>query len=393
MPVATIRHGRSSRRNSALRAAANKGYSLFVRQLAALLPRAWQRFVTGSKHEPSLARLLVSLLVPFSLLWHVARRAFASAALPPMQFRDGDILLLADSVWGYSPWEAVRGAKAAGAKVAAVVFDIIPVTHGQFFAPSSRERFAAALPLLLEHADVFMCISKYTEAQLRAYCAVQPYTRTFGPKEFSTFTLGVELDLPDPLGRIQNKIRSVFTLGRPVYLVVGTLEPRKNHAYLLQVFQALWDEGSTAALLIVGRVGWMCEEVLDAIRCNPKAGRQLFFMDDVSDIELDYCYTHARALLFPAIVEGFGLPIIEALQKGLPVFASDIPVFHEVGGAYVAYFDHTAPASLAGLLQAYEATGTYPAHLPAGFTWPDWSRSTTELLTRLKALSSSEGLA
>jgi alpha-1,2-rhamnosyltransferase len=112
-------------------------------------------------------------------------------------------------------------------------------------------------------------------------------------------------------------------------------------------------------------------------------------MDDVTDTELDYCYTHAKALLFSAIVEGFGLPIIEALHKGLPVFASDIPVFHEVGGAYVSYFDQTTPASLVSLLQAYEASGTFPAKLPTGFTWPGWSASTAELITRLTELVSS----
>ncbi len=394
-PIASIEHSKAKQRKFALRSAANKGYSLFVRKLAALLPRVWQRFLTGTKHEPSLARFIVFLLAPLAWGWRTARRILvhSPSALPWVQFREGDILLLADSVWKYSPWAAVTAARAAGTRVAAIVYDIIPVTHGQFFAPSSRESFAAALPLLFERADTFLCISAYTELQLRTYYAAQPYSRTLGPKKFGTFTLGVELDTLDPRGRIRTEILSVFSANRPVYLMVGTLEPRKNHAYLLQVFQALWNEGSPAALLIVGRVGWMCAELLDAIRSHPRTGRQLFFMDDVSDTELDYCYVHARALLFPAIVEGFGLPIIEAMHKGLPVFASDIPVFHEVGGEYVAYFDHTAPASLANLLQAYETTGTYPARTLAGFTWPDWSQCTTELLTQLAALTSPEEVA
>lgn len=394
-PISVIEHGRAKQRKFALRSAANKSYSIFVRKLAALLPLAWQRFLTGTKHEPSLARIIVFLLSPLAWVWRMVRRssAHSPAALPTVQFREGDVLLLADCVWNYSPWAAVHAARVAGARVAAVVYDIIPVTHGQFFASSSRECFVAALPPLFEHADTFLCISVYTEAQLRAFYETQLYSRTLGLKKFDTFTLGVELDTLDAQGHIRTKILSVFSPDRPVYLAVGTLEPRKNHAYLLAVFQELWNEGSTAALLIVGRVGWMCEEMLEAIRCHPRVGRQLFFMDDVGDTELDYCYTHARALLFPAIVEGFGLPIIEALHKGLPVFASDIPVFHEVGGTHVAYFDQTAPASLVSLLRAYEATGVYPASLPVGFTWLDWSQSTAELLTRLAALTSLEDVA
>lgn len=106
-------------------------------------------------------------------------------------------------------------------------------------------------------------------------------------------------------------------------------------------------------------------------------------MDDVSDTELDYCYARARALLFSSVVEGFGLPIIEALQKRLPVFASDIPVFHEVGGEYVTYFDLSDPNSLAELLLANETEGACTARSLADFSWPDWSQSTTALLEKL----------
>lgn len=388
-PIATIEYGQTERRKFALRSTANRGYFLFVRRLSAMLPRAWQRFVTGNKHEPSLARLIAFLISSLTWVWRMARRISASPLMAPprVQFRDGDILLLADSSWKYSPWAAVTAARAAGARVAAVVYDIIPVTHGQFFAPSSRESFAGALPLLFKHAEMFLCISAYSELQLREFYAAQPDSRTLGPKKFGTFNLGTELDTLDVTRPIRPKVRSVFSPDRPVYLVVGTLEPRKNHAYLLQVFQALWDAGSPASLLIVGRVGWMCEEILETIRCHPREGQQLFFMDDLSDTELDYCYTHAKALLFPAIVEGFGLPIIEALNKRLPVFASDIPVFHEVGGAYVAYFDQTAPASLISLLQEYEATGIYPARSPAEFTWPNWNECTHQLLARLMIMA------
>jgi glycosyltransferase involved in cell wall biosynthesis len=391
VPVATL-EGREKQRGLAMRSAASKGYLLFVRKLARRLPRAWQPFLTGSKHEPSLARLVVSLLVPLQRVSSMARRAIQgfSRRQPAVQFKRGDVLLLADSVWNYAPWAAVQAAKSAGVHVAAIVYDIIPVTHTQFFAPSSCEKFGTALPLLLRNADTFLCISAYTQAQLQAYHAAQAHAVALGPKLFRNFTLGVELDDLAPERPVRTKISSVFSPARPVYLAVGTLEPRKNHAYLLQVFQKLWDEGHNSALLIVGRVGWMCEELLESIQRHPRFGQQLFFMDDVNDAELGYCYAHARALLFPSLVEGFGLPIIEALRRGLPVFASDIPVFREVGGEYLVYFDPVAPASLAGLLREYEASDIYPARAPVDFRWPDWSQSTTELLNRLVAAHSAK---
>jgi glycosyltransferase involved in cell wall biosynthesis len=392
IPITAFEQSQLNRRNFSLRATVGKAYLLLVSKLSVLLPHDCRHFLTGTKHEPSLARIIVFLLSPVAWVWHKTKRliAFSQNTPAPVLFRKGDILLLADSVWNYSPWVAVRSAKVAGARVAAIVYDIIPITHGQFFVPSSRDRFGAAIPLLFEHADTFLCISANTETQLRTYYAAQPFSQKLGPKKFGTFTLGVDLDTHNPQGCIRKKVLSVFNTDRSTYLVVGTLEPRKNHAHLLKAFHKLWNEGGRAVLLIVGRVGWMCDELLNEIRCHPEIGQQLFFMDDVSDTELDYCYTHARALLFPAVIEGFGLPIIEALSKGLPVFASDIPVFREVGGEYVAYFDHTNPVALANLLQAYEATGNYPARLPAGFTWPNWSQSTTELLTRLVNLAASK---
>ncbi len=392
VPVAAIEYDGEKQRGVALRSAANKGYSLFVRKLARRLPRAWQPFLTGSKHEPSLARLIVSLLRPLQRVSRHVRPTNhrLSHARPTVQFRQGDVLLLADSVWNYAPWAAVQAAKSAGVHVAAIVYDIIPVTHPQFFAPSSRGKFAVALPLLLRNADTFLCISAYTQAQLHAYHAAQAYAVTLGPKRFCNFMLGVELDGPATERQVRTKVSSVFSPARPVYLVVGTLEPRKNHAYLLQVFRELWDAGNNSTLLMMGRIGWMCEELLETIERHPRLGRQLFFMDDVNDTELGYCYAHAHALLFPSVVEGFGLPIIEALRRNLPVFASDIPVFREVGGEYLAYFDLAAPASLAGLLQEYEATGIYPARPPVDLSWPDWSQSTEGLLSQLAAMCSSK---
>jgi len=388
--VTTTTQDEAQRGKFVSRFAANRAYFSFVGKLAVALPRAWQRFLTGNKHEPSLARLTVYLLKP--LIWTVQavqKTIFRSSdAQPEVQFRKGDLLLLADSVWNYSPWAAVAAAKSAGAHVAAIVYDIIPVTHGQFFAPSSRDKFVTALPLLLLSADTFFCISAYTQAQLHDYYAAQPYAKTLAPKKFCSFTLGAELDTLEAEGQVRTKISLLFGPARPVFLAVGTLEPRKNHAYLLQAFQKLWDAGNNSILLIVGRVGWMCDEVLETIRRHPKLGQLLFFMDDVSDAELDYCYAHARALLFSSIVEGFGLPIIEALRKGLPVFASDIPVFHEVGGEYVVYFDLSDPASLTNILTAYEASGKYLARSSADFTWPDWSQSTATLIAQLAAMHS-----
>jgi glycosyltransferase involved in cell wall biosynthesis len=370
-----------------IRTSANKAFGLCMRSLSHVTPPPFKKLVLANRHEPGFARLLIGLLRPLAytgrLLSHRLAKQTTESAIA---FQPGDILLLADSFWNYTPWSAVQAAKAAGVFVAAVVYDIIPVTHPQFFAPVSHRKFAAALALLVQHSDAFLSISAFTEMQLRQHIQTLRSSIQLPHYGYAHFALGAELDRLKPGGKTREKVKKIFTNQQPVYLVVGTLEPRKNHNYLLQTFQKLWDADVNVSLLIVGRVGWMSDSLLSQIRAHTLLGQRLFFLDDASDTELDYCYNHARAVLLASMAEGFGLPLVEALHKGLPVFASDITVFREVGGPYPAYFDLTRPDALFEQLQAYETCGSYAGRPTGEFCWPDWSHSCGSLLTQLIAL-------
>ncbi len=82
---------------------------------------------------------------------------------------------------------------------------------------------------------------------------------------------------------------------------------------------------------MVGRVGWLCEDILIQLEKHTRRNRELFVFHDLSDAELQYCYSSSRGVIFPSIVEGFGLPIVEALWHGQKTFASDTPIHREVG--------------------------------------------------------------
>lgn len=142
------------------------------------------------------------------------------------------------------------------------------------------------------------------------------------------------------------EITRLFSAGS-VYLAVGTIEPRKNHEYLLDAFELAWGAGSEARLCIIGRIDWKREALLKRICEHAEFGRRLFMFNEISDSGLQYAYGHAKALVFSSHDEGFGLPLVEAMQRGLPVMGSDIPVFHEIGGDYMAYFALQQP-QLAG---------------------------------------------
>jgi len=151
--------------------------------------------------------------------------------------------------------------------------------------------------------------------------------------------LGSDFRPPKQSGVIPKRegYESIFS-GAPVWLVVGTIEPRKNHVFILDVFDELWKQGSQDKLVIIGRIGWKCDHVIARIQHHPELHKKLFFFADASDEELLFAYRNSQGLIFASYVEGFGLPIVEAMASGLRVFCSEIPVFREVGGEYPEYF-------------------------------------------------------
>ena len=105
----------------------------------------------------------------------------------------------------------------------------------------------------------------------------------------------------------------------------------------------------------------LCDDAGPAVSCDiPSTTASLFMFNDLSDAELAYCYQHAKALIFPSHAEGFGLPIVEALQHGLHTLVSDIPIHREAGRDFCTYFDPQSPAALARLVCDVEATGRFP---------------------------------
>jgi glycosyltransferase involved in cell wall biosynthesis len=138
-----------------------------------------------------------------------------------------------------------------------------------------------------------------------------------------------------------------FGLRRPFILSVGTIEPRKN---LQVLFEALRLLPPSLQLGVVGRSGWDGPSILRTVEELGLAGRvvRLGFVPDES---LPRLMASAAAVVYPSRYEGFGLPVIEALATGTPVVASDLPVFREVGGASVLYFDPVDSVDLAETIE------------------------------------------
>lgn len=154
-------------------------------------------------------------------------------------------------------------------------------------------------------------------------------------------------------------------------LFVGNAYPHKNLSTLLKAFSLIKDKN--LKLVIVAKQNPYLESLLK----NADRSRLVIF-SGLTDQELVQVYRSARALVTPSLMEGYGLPGIEALILGTPVIASDIPVYREVYGAHVIYFDPQSPPRLA---QAIDSLGNFKARkYHNNRTWENVAQDISEVI-------------
>jgi len=300
---------------------------------------------------------------------------------------DGDILLLLDSTWYMNIWPSVASFKGKGGKVIAVAYDIIPISHPQFCDDFLAQVFKDWFYDSLKYVDGYIAISNTIKIGLQEFLH-QEFGEKIASKKFDYFLLGSDFEYKKTdMLQIRENVKNSFVNNVSAYLIVCTIEPRKNHTYLLDVFDVLWAENMDVSLCIVGKIGWKVEEIVNRILSHQEYGKKLFMYNDLNDTELEYCYKHAKMLLFPSIVEGFGLPIVEALSYALPVLASNTDVHREVGAEQIGYFDIQNINDLKSWIQNIEQTGI-PQNLipPKDYKWMSWKESSQMLLEKIQKM-------
>lgn len=269
----------------------------------------------------------------------------------PMPVDKEDILLILDSSWYMNIWSAVDEFKQKGGMVEMVVYDLIPITHPQFCDDFLAHVFKEWIDDSSSRVNGYIAISKTVAESIKEYH--QKKGISLDDKCYEYFYLGADFSNSSADGKVRDELKDIFN-SRDTFITVSTIEPRKNHAYILDAFEKLWDSGVDVNLLFIGRRGWKVEELMQRISLHPMKDKRLFYYDDIDDVELDYCYSKAKALIFASIVEGFGLPIIEGLVKGLPVIASNTKIHKEVGGDSVEYFELDSVDSLVEIIKDVE---------------------------------------
>lgn len=329
------------------------------------------------------ARRLVKRATPVRLqvaAWRLFSRSALSrltAGLPRADIRAGDVLVAGDAGWNYDLWSCVERASGAGAHIVSIVYDLIPVNHPEYCAPAHRRLFADWLRGALRWSDALLCISEATRDELARYCAAN----ALRCPPSAAFRLGGEPALAGNAAP-RASLRALFERGN-VFLTVGSLEPRKNHALLLDAFDSLWRGGAGASLVIVGRPVDGMQATLARIQGHAEFGRRLHLLTDCGDAELDALYRGARAVVLASLAEGFGLPLTEARERGCEVIASRIPAFEELADAGVRLFAPDSAAELATQVARACAAPAGAGAMPA-FSWRESARQFLDGIARTR---------
>ena len=174
-------------------------------------------------------------------------------------------------------------------------------------------------------------------------------------------------------------------MNQTTFLMVGTVEPRKGHALALDAFSQLWRDGYDFNLVVIGKKGWLVEDLADRMSACSKNGSTFYWFQGASDEFLERAYLSCSCLLAASEAEGFGLPLIEASFHDLPVLARDIAVFREVAGNAALYFDGSSAKGLVeGVLRWVRQRELNETPASADMEAMSWRQSANALLDQLE---------
>lgn len=277
--------------------------------------------------------------------------------------------------------------KQAGVSVHMMVYDLLPLQSPEWFYKRTTANFQRWLRTIAVFADSLICISNTVRRDLEQVLSSQFNLTGADAPALHVLRLGADLEATVPSRGISAAHQHILQQLRQhqTVLIVGTLEPRKGHKDLLRAFERLWQQGQSINLVICGKPGWKTELLQQRILQHPELGQHLFWLHDASDETLAALYKQCDGVVVASFGEGFGLPLFEALRFNKPVLARDIPVFREIGGDQVHFFNATESRQLAQHIVQWLALPKPPPH--AGFitfTWHDTVRCLLSQLTPLQ---------
>ena len=351
-----------------------------ARALVNLIPqRAREEFRLSLIHARQTVRLLLYGRGRPAEAPSPAVAAAVEAAGPDLRLvvhpRGTDILFLGGLGWDVIDWRRLSSLRAeTGMAIVSVMYDLIPIRHPELLGAPSSYYFNYFLHVI-DNCDRIMCISRRTRADLVAF--IEDNGRPAVPTDI--VILGANLpERSDAMEIPDAALRERLRLGR-FALTVGTFEIRKNYGVLLDLWEELLpDPAFDLDLVIVGMPGWCAEDLIARLEAMPAFGARIFWFRRLSDAGLAWLYENCHVFVFPSLYEGWGLPVVEALQHRRPVIASNRGATPEAGFGVATILD---PDDRAAWRDALLATARAPRADVDAPALPDWD-DTAETVKR-----------
>lgn len=252
-----------------------------------------------------------------------------------------------------------------GVKPVYLVHDLIPITHPQFCRAGEAQKHRARMRHALQSASGIIYNSSATRNAMEQFAQQQGLPVPQGLVAW----LGADEQVPPAV---------LPAPRRPYFVMIGTIEARKNHQMVLQLWKDLVAQLGEPApeLVLVGQRGWEADAAFALLDGDAALADHVREMGRCDDATMFALLDGARALLMPSFIEGFGIPVIEALQRGTPVIASDLPVFREISGDIPLFLDPADRAAWHAAVLDFTGDSALRQRqiaLMPKFTPPDWT--------------------
>jgi glycosyltransferase involved in cell wall biosynthesis len=306
------------------------------------------------------------------------------AALPPVRWSASDVLLAADSAWNQPGLLAAVKGGPASPQVLGFVYDMIHLDRLDFVNEQAQRQFLAWATELAAHSKEIVCISRHAAEGMQRFVRSLPLPEGVPRVRPIRFGNRVEAPLGDVNGASPVELPAALRGDEGWMLWLGSVDRRKNLDVVLLALEGLYASGKFHRRFVVaGRPALGSAELLHRIRFNPILHNRVVFIDSPSDRLVGRLLDGASLMVFSSWAEGYGLPVAEALQHGVPVLASRATSIPEVAGDLVDYFDPWDTRGLAELLEKFEADAAYRMDLQARakkFVPTSWDETLEDIL-------------
>ncbi|MBP5493821.1 MAG: glycosyltransferase family 4 protein [Lachnospiraceae bacterium] len=273
--------------------------------------------------------------------------------------------------------------KKKNVKIVTLIYDIINIDYPQFCDKSDVMNFVDYFGATLIYADKIIVTSKDVKDAIILRCI----NMNIESPEIDIIPLGGDFKKKENSEEnVQSSVKDIVSKGKYL-LMVGTIEPRKNHKLLIETYQRFlrWK----IHFVFAGFSGQGMDKFFAELTTDPDYQNGIWHVDNASDDDIDYLYKNAYAMVFPSYIEGYGLPIIESFVREVPVIAADTNINHEIAGDRALFFEQDNSRELADIvIDLLENESKYDSFRERvkGYVPKTWDDTVTELKKCLKGV-------